>query len=66
MIPTALPFEYLHHLDRHDRVLRMGRTPSSSLRAPRGGRRTRSESTYETTYAPGHTPTTKSRARLSF
>jgi len=66
MIPTALPFEYLHYLDRHDRVLRMGRTPVGSLRTSRRGRRTRSESSYEKTYAPGPTPVTKSGARLSF
>jgi hypothetical protein len=66
MIPTVLPFEYLHHLDRHDRVLRMGRIPISSLRAPRSGRSRRGEATYEKTYAPGHAPVTRSRARLSF
>jgi hypothetical protein len=30
MIPASLPFEYLHHFHRHDRVRRIGSRPMGS------------------------------------
>jgi hypothetical protein len=30
MIPASLPFEYLHHFHRHDRVRRIGSRPLDS------------------------------------
>ena len=38
MIPASLPFEYLHHVDLHKRVRRMGSRPIDSY--VRRGRRT--------------------------
>jgi hypothetical protein len=34
MIPASLPYEYLHHFDRHDRTPRLPR-PIARLSAPR-------------------------------